>query len=89
MAWDSPALFQPVAVREIFPSAEASWRMPLTMFASMSGMAAGSWLAGLLYDHFGYYAPAFMTGVVFNIVNLVIIGFLLTRSVGSRGASLA
>jgi MFS family permease len=68
-----------VAVREIFPSAEASWRMPLTLFASMSGMAAGSWLAGLLYDHFGYYAPAFATGVVFNIVNLAIIGFLVAR----------
>ena len=68
-----------VAVREIFPSSEASWRMPLTLFASMSGMAAGSWLAGLLYDHFGYYAPAFATGVVFNIVNLLIIGFLVAR----------
>jgi MFS family permease len=68
-----------VAVREIFPSTEASWRMPLTLFASMSGMAAGSWLAGLLYDHFGYYAPAFATGVVFNIVNLLIIGFLVAR----------
>jgi MFS family permease len=78
-----------VAVREIFPSAEASWRMPLTLFASMSGMAAGSWLAGLLYDHFGYYAPAFMTGVVFNIVNLLIIGFLVTRIVEFRRVSLA
>jgi MFS family permease len=78
-----------VAVREIFPSSEASWRMPLTLFASMSGMAAGSWFAGLLYDHFGYYAPAFMTGVVFNIVNLLIIGFLVTRLVDSQKASLA
>jgi len=68
-----------VAVREIFPAAQASWRMPLTLFASMSGMAAGSWFAGLLYDHFGYYAPAFATGVVFNVINLLIIGFLVAR----------
>lgn len=68
-----------IAVRDIFPASEASWRMPLTLFASMGGMAAGSWFAGLLYDHFGYYAPAFATGVVFNIVNLLIIGFLIAR----------
>ena len=68
-----------VAVRDLFPSAEASWRMPLTLFAAMSGMAAGSWFAGVLYDFFGYYAPAFMIGVVFNVANLLIIGFLILR----------
>ena len=39
----------------------------------------GSWLAGLIYDHFGYYLPAFATGVVFNVVNLAIVGFLVVR----------
>jgi MFS family permease len=68
-----------VAVRDVFPSAEASWRMPLTLFAGMSGMAAGSWFAGVLYDYFGTYAPAFMTGIIFNIANLLLVGFLVLR----------
>jgi MFS family permease len=68
-----------VAVRDVFPSSQASWRMPLTLFAGMSGMAVGSWFAGLLYDHFGSYAPAFMTGIVFNIANILLIGFLVLR----------
>ena len=68
-----------VAVRDVFPSSEASWRMPLTLFAGMSGMAAGSWFAGVLYDYFGSYAPAFITGVIFNIANLLLIGFLVLR----------
>jgi MFS family permease len=68
-----------VAVRDVFPSSEASWRMPLTLFAGMSGMAAGSWFAGMLYDHFGSYAPAFMTGIIFNIANLALVGFLVLR----------
>ncbi len=68
-----------VAVRDLFPSAETSWRLPLTLFAAMSGMAAGSWFAGVLYDFFGYYAPAFMIGVGFNVANLLIIGFLILR----------
>jgi len=66
-----------VAVRDHFRPAEASWRMPLTLFTAMSGMAFGSWLAGALYDRFGYYGPAFGTGVAFNVANLLIIGFVL------------
>ena len=68
-----------VAIREHFPSAEASWRMPLTLFTAMSGMAFGAWFAGALYDHFGYYAPAFGISVVFNVINLMIVGFLVIR----------
>ncbi len=76
-----------VAIRDIFPPSEASWRMPLTLFTAMSGMAAGSSFAGFLYDHFGYYAPAFTTGIAFNIVNLTIIGFLVFRLSGGRWAN--
>ena len=42
-------------------------------------MAFGSWLAGALYDRFGFYAPAFAVGVFFNLANLVVIGFLVAR----------
>ncbi len=66
-----------VAIRDHFKPAEASWRMPLTLFTAMSGMAFGSWLAGALYDRFGYYAPAFGTGVAFNVANLLLVGFIL------------
>lgn len=66
-----------VAIRDHFRSAEASWRIPLTLFTAMSGMAFGSWLAGAIYDRFGGYTPAFGTGVAFNIANLLIVGVLL------------
>jgi MFS family permease len=68
-----------VSIRELFPSSEASWRIPLTLFTAMSGMAFGSWFAGALYDHFGFYTAAFGISVGFNIANLLIIGFLLSR----------
>ncbi len=71
-----------VAIRDLFPSAEASWRVPLVLFTSMGGMAFGSWFAGRLYDHFGYYAPAFGSGVLFNIANLALVGFLVLRQRG-------
>jgi MFS family permease len=72
-----------VAVRDLFPASEASWRMPLTLFTAMSGMAFGSWFAGALYDHFGYYAPAFGIAVIFNLLNLTIISFLVWRTGGT------
>ena len=68
-----------VAIRELFPSSEASWRVPTLLFTGMSGMAFGGWFAGALYDHFGFYAPAFAVGALFNLANLLVIGFLVTR----------
>jgi hypothetical protein len=46
---------------------------------SGGGMALGGWLAGLLYDQFGYYAPAFATGIGANILNVLIVGTLVFR----------
>jgi MFS family permease len=73
-----------VTIRDLFPASQASWRIPLTLFTAMSGMAFGSWFAGSLYDHFGFYAPAFGISVIFNIANLCIIGFLVMRLAGER-----
>jgi MFS family permease len=75
-----------VSIRDLFPSSQASWRIPLVLFTAMSGMAFGSWFAGGLYDHFGYYAPAFGSGVLFNVANLFLIGFLVMRQ-SQRGRS--
>ncbi|HYW60022.1 MAG TPA: hypothetical protein VE909_05820, partial [Xanthobacteraceae bacterium] len=48
-------------------------------------MAAGGWVAGVLYDYFGFYQPAFATGIVFNIVNLALIGTLVFRQQRETG----
>ena len=68
-----------LAVRELFPASEASWRIPTLLLFSGFGMAAGGWIAGLLYDHFGYYAPAFAAGVGANILNMLVVSVLVAR----------
>ncbi len=68
-----------LAVRELFPASEASWRIPTLLLFSGFGMAAGGWIAGLLYDHFGYYAPAFAAGVGANVLNILVVGVLVAR----------
>ena len=69
-----------LALRELFPASEASWRIPTLLLFSGMGMASGGWLAGLLYDHFGYYAPAFAAGIGSSILNGLIVGALVLRT---------
>jgi MFS family permease len=73
-----------LAIRELFPAAQAYWRIPTFLLCSGSGMALGGWLAGVLYDHFGTYALAFAAGIGANAVNLVIIGALVWRQRATR-----
>ena len=68
-----------IAIREYYPVKEANWRVPTIYFAGFLGMALGGWGAGALYDHFGYYLPAFTVGIGFNLVNLVILLTLVFR----------
>jgi len=78
-----------LAIREFFPARDASWRVPVLLFFSGGGMAAGGWIAGALYDHFGFYAPAFATGIGFNLINLVLVGTLVFRQHRDTGPALA
>jgi MFS family permease len=68
-----------LAIRELYPVSEAHWRVPTLMFLSGTGMATGGWLAGYLYDMHGYYAPAFATGVAFNVANMALLFMLVVR----------
>jgi len=68
-----------VAIRDLFPSKEASWRIPTVLMTAMSGMAFGSWWAGKLFDTYVSYRPAFASGVLFNLANLAMIAFLVSR----------
>jgi MFS family permease len=74
-----------LAIRELYPVKEAYWRIPVILMCTAFGMAAGGSLAGLLYDYFGYYAPAFAVGVAANLINVAIVGTLVLRRYGPTG----
>ena len=73
-----------LAIRELFPAAEAYWRIPAFLLCSGTGMATGGWLAGLLYDQFGTYAAAFAVGIAANAINIAIIAALAFRQIQHR-----
>jgi MFS family permease len=66
-----------LTIRQLFPAREASWRISALLLTAMSGMATGSWLAGVIYDYAGYYAPAFAAGIGANLLHLGIVATLL------------
>ncbi|HEX3990011.1 MAG TPA: MFS transporter [Acetobacteraceae bacterium] len=68
-----------LAVRDLFPASEASWRVPTVLLFSGSGMAFGGWLAGAIYDAVGFYAAAFAAGILFNVAHLMVIGTVVWR----------
>ncbi len=73
-----------LVVRELFAEREAGWRMGAVVLGGLTGMALGAWLGGYVYDLTASYRPAFLAGVLFNLVNLVLVGTLLLRGAGGR-----
>ncbi|PLC48180.1 MFS transporter [Pollutimonas subterranea] len=71
-------------VREYFTPKEAGARVGTVLMATLFGMALGGWMSGAIYDLTGSYQAAFVNGIVWNLVNLSIVGFLLYRA--KRGA---
>src|SRR4029077_3271314 len=69
-----------IIVREYFPPAEAGARVGTVIMATLFGMALGGWMSGVIFDMTGSYKAAFVNGILFNLLNVSIAGFLLRRA---------
>ena len=76
-----------LALRELFPAVAGVVAHPDLLVVQRARHGAGGWLAGVLYDHFGYYTPAFAAGIGANILNLLVVGNLVARRTAARGLS--
>jgi MFS family permease len=73
-----------IIVREHFPPAEAGARVGTVIMATLFGMALGGWMSGKVFDLTGSYHAAFINGIGWNLLNLSIALFLLSRARGVR-----
>jgi MFS family permease len=73
-----------IIVREHFPPAEAGARVGTVIMATLFGMALGGWMSGKVFDLTGSYHAAFINGIGWNLLNLSIALFLLSRVRGAR-----
>ncbi|MBL8839514.1 MAG: MFS transporter [Alphaproteobacteria bacterium] len=71
-----------IIVREYFAPNDAGTRVGLVLMATLFGMAIGGWLSGAIFDWTGSYAAAFANGAAWNLLNVVIVGWLLYRAGG-------
>ena len=69
-----------IVVREHFPASETGFRVGLAVMATIAGMALGGWMSGVIFDLTASYWQAFANGVAWNVINALIILFLLMRT---------
>ena len=63
---------------------ETGFRVGLAVIATIAGMALGGWMSGVIFDLTASYWQAFANGVAWNVINALIILFLLMRRSESR-----
>ncbi len=68
-----------IIVREYFSPGEAGTRLGIVLMATLGGMALGGWMSGAIFDFTGSYAAAFLNGLGWNLVNVVIVAWLFMR----------
>jgi MFS family permease len=68
-----------VIVRDYFSPREAGARVGIVFGATLVGMALGSWMSGAIFDLTGSYRVTFINAVVWNLFNLIILLWLLSR----------
>ena len=67
-------------VREYFDPRQAGARVGVVLMATLFGMALGGWMSGAIFDLTGSYRAAFLNGIAWNGLNLLIAGTLLWRA---------
>jgi MFS family permease len=76
-----------IIIRELFPPRAAAGRIGLVVMMTIAGMAFGGYLSGRIFDVTGSYEMAFLNGVLWNGLNLVIAAWLFLRARGLRPAT--
>jgi MFS family permease len=69
-----------IIVREYLPAAEAGRRIGFVIMATILGMALGGWMSGWIYDVTGSYQMAFLNGIAWNALNVLIVVMILLRT---------
>jgi MFS family permease len=66
-------------IRRYMPARQAGQILGIVLMATLGGMALGGWISGYIYDLTGSYQAAFLNGIAWNALNLVVVLFLIVR----------
>ena len=68
-----------VVIRNYLPPREAGARIGLVLTSTIVGMAFGGYLSGVIFDLSGSYRVAFLNGLLWNLLNIVLVAWLLLK----------
>lgn len=69
-----------IIIREYFSPREAGARVGSVILGTLIGMALGGWISGVIFDLTGRYQAAFINGIAWNMMNFIIVWWLLRRA---------
>ena len=75
-----------VISREFLPPREAGVRIGIIISATIFGMAFGGYVSGVIFDYTASYRMAFLHGLLWNMLNLALAGWLLWKRAKARVA---
>ena len=68
-----------VILREYLPTQNIASKIGIVLMATIFGMAFGGWVSGFIFDLTGSYSLAFLNGIIWNVINILLIIYLMFK----------
>ena len=66
------------------PPQNIASKIGMVLMATIFGMAFGGWVSGFIFDLTGSYSLAFLNGIIWNVINILLIIFLMFKGKSNK-----
>ena len=73
-----------VILREYLPPQNIASKIGMVLMATIFGMAFGGWVSGFIFDLTGSYSLAFLNGIIWNFINILLIIYLMFKGKSNK-----
>ena len=73
-----------VILREFLPPQNIASKIGMVLMATIFGMAFGGWISGFIFDLTGSYSLAFLNGIIWNVINILLIIYLFFKGKSNK-----
>ena len=73
-----------VILREYLPPQNIASKIGIVLMATIFGMAFGGWVSGFIFDLSGSYSLAFLNGIIWNVINILLIIYLMFKGKSNK-----
>ena len=73
-----------VILREYLPTQNIASKIGIVLMATIFGMAFGGWVSGFIFDLTGSYSLAFLNGIIWNFINILLIIYLMFKGKSNK-----